>query len=420
MGFKLKILLLSRYFPPEIGTAANLFFELARGLARSGHDVIVATGFPWYNLDTIPERYMGKFHMYEKMDGVEVIRIRLPVFGPRKFRLAVGHLTAPLTSIVAGLHVEKPDVMLIYSPPLFLGISAWILKKFRKTPFVFGVQDLHPQCYIDQGVLKNRMAIGVLQAVEKFCYRKADLVTVHSEGNRRHIVEQKGTDPSKVKVLANWIDTDEIIPLSRDNKFSRQHGLNGKFVVGFAGTIGMSQGMLGVVDAARLLKDRKDIEFFIVGDGIEKETMISKAKEHGLDNIRFLGMQPKSVYPYVVAASDVGLVTLNSKVKTPVVPSKILSMMAAARPVLASLPLDGDAPKLIAESGCGICIGPENPEELAGKIAFLADNREICLQYGRQGREYVERHLSLKRVTNDIEQLFSAVTTEKVRKVPAS
>ncbi|MDI6809115.1 MAG: glycosyltransferase family 4 protein [Candidatus Eisenbacteria bacterium] len=413
MGNKLNILLLSRYFPPEIGTSANLFFELARGLTSNGHNVTVVTSFPWYNLASIPDKYRGKLYMREDLDGVEVIRLVFPLVGPRNLKLAMGHLTVPLTTFVGGLIAAKPDIVCVYSPPLFMGISAWLLKIFRKTPFIFNVQDLHPQCYIDQGILKNRLGIRILESMERLCYRKAALITVHSSGNKAHIVHAKGIDEKKVKVLHNWIDTDEMKPLPKDNEFQKRYGLDGKFVVGYAGTLGMSQGALTVIEAANILRGRKDIEFFIVGDGIEKQKMEDRVSELGLKNVRFLGMQPKSVYPYVVASWDVGLVTLNSKVKTPVVPSKILGIMAAARPVLASVPLDGDAPKLIEKAGCGICVEPENPEELAGKIVFLAENRDACERFGRNGREYAVKNLSLKTIVKDFENTIDSVLVQR-------
>ena len=138
-----------------------------------------------------------------------------------------------------------------------------------------------------------------------------------------------------------------------------------------------------------------------------------KAKEYGLKNIRFLGMQPLSAYPSVVASSDVQLVTLNKNVKTPVVPSKILSTMAAARPVLASMPLDGDAPKLIEKSECGICVGPEDPEMIAKKIVCLSENREICEKLGKSGRDYVVKYFSLDKVAEEIEDMFYGLINTK-------
>jgi len=397
---------MSRYFPPEIGTAANLFFDLARGLAQNGHTVTVVTGFPWYNLSALPERYSGKFFMKEILDGITVVRVGIPVCGPTKFKLAAGHLIAPFASFLGGCFTPAPDIIFIYSPPLFMGLAGWLLTRFKKVPFVLGVQDLHPQCYIDQGLLKNKVAIGFLENLEKFCYHKASVITVHSQGNKDHIVRKKGIPEDKIKVVPNWIDSEEMKPLPRDNEFSREHHLNEKFVVGYAGTLGMSQGLMGVIEAARLLRDRKEIEFFIVGDGIEQPKMMKQAQEYGLTNVRFLPMQPKSLYPLVVASSDVGLVTLNKKVLTPVVPSKIISIMAAGRPVLASMPLDGDGPKLIAEARGGICIGAEEPNQLAEKIMYLSEHRSIGEQLGSQGRDYVVHCLSLKRAVSDSEQIF--------------
>jgi len=405
----MNIFLITRYFPPEIGTSANLFCELATGLSKKNHNVTVITSFPWYNLKQIPGKYQGKLAMRERLNGFAIRRLALPVPGPHKLKLVSGHLTAPFTSAISGLVSDDPDIVYVYSPPLLMGITGWIIEALRDVPFVMGVQDLHPQCYIDQGILKNPLAIWMLESLEKVCYKKASVITVHSDGNKQHIVKQKRVPAGKVYVLPNWIDTDELKPLPRDNDFSREHGLNGKFVVGYAGTLGMSQGLMSLVEAAALLKNEKDIEFFIVGDGIEKEAMLGRVNDLGLQNIRFLGMQPKSLYPWVVASCDVGLVTLNAKVRTPVIPSKIQSLMAAGRTVLGSMPLDGDAPKLIDKAACGICIGPEDPESLAEKILYLSKNPELCSEFSRCGREFVAREMSLERVVSDLECLFEDI-----------
>ncbi|OGW20685.1 MAG: hypothetical protein A2077_02530, partial [Nitrospirae bacterium GWC2_46_6] len=329
-----------------------------------------------------------------------------PVIGTKKIKLAVGHLTAPFASFLGGLIEQKPDIIFIYSPPLFMGIAGYLLNLFKGVPLVMGVQDLHPQCYIDQGLLKNKAIIKFWEEVEKFCYRRASLITVHSEGNKKHIFETKGIKEDKVRVLPNWIDTDEVKPLPRDNEFANRFDLTGKFVVGYAGTLGMSQGFMSVIDAANILKNRKDIDFFIVGDGIEKNKMIERVKELNLDNVRFLEMQPKDIYPYVVASCDVGIVTLNDRVKTPVVPSKILSIMAAARPVLASIPHEGDAAKLIKEANCGINVAVGQPDKLAEKILYLYGNKDACKIFAESGRKYVVEKFSLKKAVNNVENLF--------------
>ena len=402
----MNIVLISRYFPPEIGTAANLFCELAEGLKKKGHTVTVLTGFPWYNIKEVPKKYSWKIYMKENIKGVEIIRLKFPIFGPMKLKLAVGHITMPFATCILGLFMKKPDIVYVYSPPIFLGITGWVIKILKKTKFALGVQDLHPKCYIDQGVLKNKFLIYILEGIEKFCYRKADIITVHSSGNKDYIVKEKSIPETKVEILHNWLDTDIMTPLPRKNEFSDKYQLNDKFIVGYAGTLGMSQGCLSIVEAAKILAGEKGIEFFIVGDGIEKKEMVEKTKEYGLTNIRYLEMQTKEMYPLVVAASDVGLVTLNKKVKTPVVPSKILSMMAAARPVLSSMPLEGDAPELIKQSNCGICIEAENPKLLAETILYLYNNPGKCKEYSESGRKYVVAEFSLKKAVENLEKIF--------------
>ena len=351
--------------------------------------------------------------MKENYNGVNVRRLSIPVWGPLKIKLAAGHLTSPLSAVLAGLNISRPDIIFAYSPPLPFGVSGWILKLIKKCPFILGVQDLHPQCYIDQGVLKNRFLIGILEAIERFCYKHSSTITVHSEGNKEHVVKKKDAPERKVVVLPNWINTDEIKPLPRTNPFTLKYGLNDKFIVGYAGTLGMSQGPMNIVETAALLKNHENIKFFVVGDGLEKEAMLKRAEELELKNIRFLPMQPKEIYPWVVASCDVGLVTLNAKVKTPVVPSKILSMMAAARPVLASMPLEGDAPKLIKDAGCGLSVEPDNPSAMADAIIYLYENADMCEKFSRQGREYILKTMSLDKVVTDLEYLFHGIAQKQ-------
>ncbi len=414
----MKILMLPRYFPPEIGAEATLFYELAEGLQKRGNSVKVITNFPWYNLKEIPAKYRKKYFLKEKTGNIDTLRLRLPAFGPKKLRLAQGHITVPFTTLLAGFFTEKPDIIYAYSPPLFMGITGWLLGKIKRAPFVLGVQDLHPQCYIDQGVLKNKVLIWMFRVLEKFCYKHASLITVHSKGNKDYIAGQKVIKESKIIVVPNWVDTDKVLPLSRDNDFSKKYALNNKFTVGYAGTIGMSQGLPGLIEAARLLKNEKDIEIVVVGDGIDKKKMLEKTAEYGLSNVRFLEMQPNSLYPLVLASFDASIVSLNSKVKTPTVPSKILSIMSAGRAIIASVPLNGDAPALIKQAECGLCSDPADIKGFAENILYLFRNRELCRQYGENGRKYILEHYSLKIALETIEELFGFCIASTGKKKP--
>jgi glycosyltransferase involved in cell wall biosynthesis len=256
---------------------------------------------------------------------------------------------------------------------------------------------------VDLGILKNKYLIKMFEIMERFVYRKANCITVHSEKNKLHVARRGG---KRVIVMPNMVDTEFIKPMEKYNSFREEHGLGDKFVVSFAGTMGYSQDLDVVLECAKLLERYEDILFLLVGDGVEKKRLETKAKKMKLGNVKFLPMQPKHRYPYVLAASDVSLVTLKKEVKTPVVPSKILSIMASGRPVVGCMNLNGDAPELIEEAQCGYCIEAENSEKLAEVILELYKDRKKLKEFGKNGREFAEKNLSKRVITEKYEKLF--------------
>jgi glycosyltransferase involved in cell wall biosynthesis len=323
-------------------------------------------------------------------------------------KLATGYLLSPIMILFGAVTGGKADVIYAYSPPLLMAYVGWLVALMKGAIFVLGVQDLHPQAYIDQGILKNRLLIKILRHLEKLACRLADVVTVHSKGNQEHVLRIAGAKMHNVEVIPNWVNIENVIPLARFNRFSNDLDLRGKFVVGYAGTIGLSQGTECVIDAANILRERKDIHFLVVGDGIEKPSIVKRASKFRLENISFLKMQTEEDYPYVIASFDVGLVTLNSKVKTPVIPSKIISLMAAERPIIASLP-EGDAADLIRTANSGIVVRPESPENLAESIVMLMGDRDISESFGKNGRRYVVDNLTVERSVIHLENLISVM-----------
>lgn len=390
----MKILALTKYFPPEIGTAAHLFFELCETLARRGHEVSVITAMPWYNLEEVDPRYRGRLTLREDMAGIKVWRIANPPLPAGTLKLKLGHVLAPPWFCLGGWLADRPDVILVYSPPLLMGLTARFLGRLWGAPFIFSAQDLYPQCLIDLGQLQSRPLIRFFEGMEAYIYRQASLIAVHSRGNRDFLTEVKGVPARKVRVAPNWVDTDLIRPGPKENDFARRHHLKGKFVASFAGTMGISQGIVSVVKCGRYLQDHSDIVLLLVGGGVDKTAAMATARALKLTNVQFLPMQPREVYPQVLAASDVCLTPLRKDIHTPVVPSKILSIMAAGRAVVASLPLEGDAPEIIREACCGLCVEPENPQALAQAILTFHRDPEGCAAAGQNGRRFVEAHFS--------------------------
>jgi colanic acid biosynthesis glycosyl transferase WcaI len=412
----MKILALTKYFPPEIGTASHLFFELCETLVRFGHQVSVITSIPWYNLEEIESRYKSRLFLRENLDGINVIRIANPPLPEGSMKLKAGHIIVPPLFGLGLLTEEKHDVVIAYSPPLLMGLTAYLYSKVWQVPFIFNAQDLYPQCVIDLGQLRNPSLIWAFERLEAFIYQKAAFITVHSEGNKNFLTACKGVDESKVRVAHNWVDTDFIQPGPKDNAFAAEHKLSNKFVVSFAGTMGISQGILSVVEAGQYLRNYLEILLLLVGGGVDKEAAVQRSKELGLDNIKFLPMQPREVYPRILDASDVCLVTLRKDIKTPVVPSKILSIMAAGRPVLASIPMEGDAPDLIQEAQAGLCVEPENPESLAAAILDLYSHPERLEAYGKNGRNYAVSHFSREACVSHYEAIFYEAINQSIKR----
>ena len=409
----MRVLLLTAYFPPDTGSASHLFYELGAELAKTGHTVTVVTSMPSYHVQGSLERYQGRIWLREGIKGMDVVRVATPQL-PRRlmFGRALWQFSGALTFVVVGLLVPPQDVALIYSPPLPLGLAAWALRGLRGVPFVFNVQDLFPKSIIDLGLLKNRWIIRAFEAIERFVYRRADAITVHSGGNRQHVIG-KGTGATKVSVIPNWVDTNFIRPEDRMNGFREEHALGDHFLVSFAGVLGYSQDLDVVLEAAALARNEANILWLIVGDGVEKDRLEAKAQHMDLPNVRFLPMQPRDKYPSILHASDVCLTTLHAEVTSPVVPSKILSAMAAGRPVVASLDLNGDAPKVIEEAKCGFTLPPEDPDALADAVMTLYRDKALREELGRNGRLYAEKHLSLKSSVSQYEELFQQILEER-------
>jgi colanic acid biosynthesis glycosyl transferase WcaI len=406
----MRILMLTTYFAPDSAANAVIMTQLAEDLSGLGHEVTVLTSFPHYDTDRIPDRYRGKLWVRERSGALEIRRVFLYV--PRKKNRILGRILSyaswNVLSTVAGIFAPRFDLLFVPSPPLTNGVVGFLISRLRGVPFVYNVQDVYPDIAVRLGVLKNARLIAASRRLERFVYRSAAAVSVISEGFRDNLLA-KGVPARKVCVIPNFADTAFIRPLVRGNRLSAELGLDDRFVALFAGNIGLSQGLGSVLDTAELLKDRPEIVFLIVGNGASKAELVEVARRRDLTNVMFRPFFPYPELPEMYAASDVGLVPLKRGITDESVPSKVFSIIAAGRPVVACVEERSDTSLLLERSGCGVRVPPEDPQALAEALIGLSRDREAGRRMGERGRLWAESRHSRATAAGAYGKLFSDV-----------
>ncbi len=406
-------------FPPEISGAGHLYYELSQDLVSRGHEVTVVTRMPRKKLGeygkSVLEEYNSRLVIKENMDGIKVIRVAVPRF-PLDNPIAKGiaQISVAFSQWLGSLLAPKPEVVLCYSPPLPCALTATFFARQNSVPFVLNVQDIFPQYAIDAGLMRNQISIGVFEWLERYLYKHADHIIVHSQGNKNYLMQMRGISGGKLSVAQNWGDIHRITPGHKNNGFRRKHKLGNLFVVLYAGTIGWAQNVSTVIKAAAVLQDYKDILFMLVGDGPLCERLKEECTSLQLSNVRFLPFQPRDEYPTVLRASDVSIISLNPRLSTPVVPGKLMDIMAAGLPVAGCVPLKGDAPRIVNEAQCGFCVESDDAEGLAEIILKLHHDPDMAARLGRSGRRYVERYLSRTVCTSKFEEVLKRTVAVKL------
>ena len=389
----MKILYVSQYFPPEMGAPAARVSELSRHWAGAGHEVTVLTGFPNHPTGIVPPQYRVKFrHLVsrELIDGVNVVRTWLFPFPNRKaHERMLNYSSFCVSSASTGMFLSRPDVIIATSPQLLVGLSGWWLAHYKRVPFVFEVRDLWPESLVAVGVGNhNSWLHRSLARVAGFLYRSSQHIVVVSPAFKDHLITQWGVPPDKVSTVENGVEANLFSPQSADPGLRERLAIEGKFVVSYIGTLGMAHGLESVLEAASRLRHASQIVFLLIGDGAEKSRITSLARERQLNNVRFLDQQPREQIPAHICASDACLVTLkkNEIFKT------VIPTMSCARPVIVGV--DGQARKIIEDAQAGICVEPENPEQIASAIIQLSSSIDLRELLGRNGRRYIAQHFS--------------------------
>ena len=404
------ILLIHQAFASSQEAGGTRHYELARHLVQSGHRFTAIASTISY---LTGRRHSGEGWLTrQEEDGITIYRAyTYPALHRSFVHRAVSFLSFMASSPLAGIRVKGVDVVWGTSPPIFQGISAWLLARLKRVPFVFEVRDLWPAFAVGMGVLRHPVLIWLAEWLERFLYHHADHLVVNSPAYVDHL-QSKGVPVGRVTLVPNSVETSMFDPAADGAAVRREYGLDGRFVVLYAGAHGPANDLGIVLQAADRLRDRSDIVFVLVGDGKEKQNLMRQAEEMALPNVQFIAAQPKSRMPELLAAADVGLAILKDiPMFTTTYPNKVFDYMAAGRPTV--LAIDGVIREVIRAAEGGVFVPPGDTGALAEAVSDLADDRGRCRRLGRSARAYVEAHFERQDQALKLETALERVCREK-------
>jgi len=386
-----RILFLSDNFPPESNAPASRVHEHAKRWVADGHEVTVITCAPNFPEGRVHPGYRNAWHEVEMVDGIRVVRVRTYITANEGFlRRTLDHISFAITGVIAGVFESRPDVVVATTPQFFCAVGGWILSVLKRVPFVLELRDLWPASIVAVGAMRPGAAVRALERLELFLYRRAAAVISVTEAFREDLI-RRGIDPAKIHVVFNGADLSWCRPRRRDPDLEQALDLQGRFVVGYLGTHGMAHSLPRVLEAAKLLRDRKDIAFVFAGSGAARGVVERIVKEESLTNVRLLPRQPKDQMGRLWSLCDVSLMPLrDDPLFATVIPSKLFEAMANGVPTIASVP-EGEATRIVRETGCGMIVRPERPDELAAAIAALAQDGERLARYRNAGLAAAQR-----------------------------
>lgn len=399
-----RLLVFNQYYAPGFEATGNLLSQLCEALADD-FDVTVVTG-------TVRDPHVGPGRA--ERGGVEIVRVRSSSFDRSRLGLrALNYLTYLGTSLWAGLTARPPDVVLCMTdPPIIADVALAVARRFR-APLVVVSQDVFPEIAVQLKRVENQALVALLRAAIGFYLRRADRVVAIGDRMRERLVE-KGAEPSRTRVIPNWVETDVLVPRPRANEWAREHGLDGKFVVMHSGNVGHAQNLDALVRAATFLRDLDGLRIVIVGGGARRRELVELARvlEVFEEQVHFLNYQPREVLPDSLSAAAVHVVGLARGLSGYVVPSRLYGILAVGRPVIVAADADSETAQVVEAVGCGIVVPPNRPELLAAAIRRAHDGGLDLEELGRRGREYVtqeaDRRVAVERYRSLLREVVAA------------
>lgn len=404
----MKILLIHQTFASPDDPGGTRHYELLLRARKAGWQPMVVTSDKSYQsgkqLVDSSEKSTGKDY-----NGVRVYRAYIHPNLHRSFVWRVlAYLSFTWMSFLTAWRIGKVDVVMGTSPSLFQPLSAWMISLLRRKPFLLEIRDLWPEFAIDLGVLRNPILIWLARRLEMFLYARATHLLVNSPAYRDYLIA-KGISPKKISFIANGVEPAAFDPAEVGERFRKQHQLDGRFVVVYAGALGLANDISTVVDAATLLKDLPNVRIVLIGDGKERQNLEAQVNSLHLTNVIFAGALPKKDIPEALAAADVGLAVLqNIPMFTTTYPNKVFDYMAAGRATL--LAIDGVIRIAVEKANAGLFVPPGNPQALAEAIRWCHNHPDELREMGRNGRRCVEQDFNRELQAQQFVELIQRIS----------
>jgi len=402
------ILIIHQYFLEKQGAGGSRFNQFAKYWANKGHKATIIAGTVDYATGNKNRKYKGKLVVKEKIDK-NIIALRCHVseaYNKNFLGRLWAYISFTISSTYAGLCLtKKQDIIIATSPPLHVAIPGYIISRLKKIPLVFEVRDLWPKFAIDTGVLKNKLFIKLALWLEKWIYRKANLINVLTPAFKKYLISEKNVPEKKIIYIPNAADLDLMKPGPKNNWVRKKYNWGNKFVILYVGAHGIANDLWQIIDVAKILKDNKNILFVLVGDGMEKPKLQAEAKKYQLINIQFISPVPKEKIVDFINASDVCTAILKP-IFTTTYPNKVFDYMVCSKPII--LPIDGACRKLVINKAkAGIFIKPRDANDFKEKILYLYNHPEELEKLGQSGYQFVAKNFDRQKLADKYLEVMS-------------
>ena len=409
----MRLLVISPHLEPDTAPTGIIISAILEELNQLGNEIHAVTSLPWYEKHEVEKNWKGKgLQKFIRTDTEKYGKVtRCYPFPSSKRSLikrGMGFIGfATLTAVSTVFSRKKFDAVITISPPLTLGFVGWVASRRHRCPHILNVQDIFPDVAIQVGAITSPQIIRIFKKLERFCYKKSTAISVLSDDLAENVKSKMRPIESQIVVIPNFVDIRKIRPSKHQNSYRSELNLDNQLVVMYAGNLGLSQSLELLVQAARHHQDREDVAYVINGSGVAAPELIKQAQS--LPNLCITGFQPAARLSEVLASADIHVVLLKKGLGTSSLPSKMYSIFAAGRPVIASIDSGTEVSKIISENQAGIAVEPGEFEEFISAIERLVNDKQERAEMGAAGRTWVEKQPTARMVAESYMNLLLAL-----------